>query len=890
MNHAMLAPGTPVGPFEIVALLGRGGMGEVYRARDTRLHRDVAIKVLPEAFTSHPARLERLEREARLLASLNHPNIASIYGLEEQGSLRALVLELVDGPTLADRLLRGPVAIEDALKLALQIAQALEAAHHRGVIHRDLKPSNIKLTADGQVKVLDFGLAKAFSSPSDDRQTEALAGPTETGAIVGTPAYMSPEQARGEAVGFHADIWAFGVVFYELLTGTSPFLQGSTAETLARVLDRQPDYTTLPANAPHTVRRLIRRCLEKDQRRRLQHIGDARLDLEEAIVSPAGEDTTVHGSIRSTPLRRHWTWIAAIVASTIVAAGAGWLLGRGVLPEPTRGTLRASMAFLERPREQPFGIRDIAISDDGTYVAYASLSRLWVHALDQKDGVAIGPLGDDPFFSPDGQWVGLFRADGVIKVPVGGGTATLIAPTSARAAGATWRRDGTIVFATSEGMFQVSANGGGVNPLVKPDRSRKESLYAWPQFLPGGQAVLFTIVSTDPDAKPQIALLNFESRAISTLLNGGSSARYVPTGHLVYASGTSLKAIGFDLASSAVRGDPVTLPDIEITTAVDNGAANFVVSDTGTLLFAPLFRERALRTLQWIDRRGKEEPMAVEPAAYAYPRVSPDGTRAAFERFIRGNRDIWILDLKRLTQTKLTDGPTEDMLPVWAPDGQRIWFASNRNGNHDIYSQAADGASEARVEFAAPGFQATQAFTPDGRRAIVYDRFQDQMVLNLDRPDHLEPLLNTASDERLGQISSDGKWLLYESDESGTRFEIMLRSFPDVSQRREKISVNGGRWPRWGPKGSNEVYYVSLDGGMMAASVTLTPTLTLGGVTKLFDWEKPPVERSGLPYDISPVDGRFLVTRLMAADPDGPTSISVVSNWFEQLRRQAPLK
>jgi len=882
----MLRSGTSLGSFEIVALIGRGGMGEVYRARDTRLHRDVAIKVLPEAFTSHPGRLERLEREARVLASLNHPNIASVFGLEENGSVRGIILELIEGPTLADRLLHGPVPVEEALRLALQIAQALEAAHLRGVIHRDLKPSNIKLTSDGQVKVLDFGLAKAFA-PGPDENATKVASPTETGVIVGTPAYMSPEQARGDPIGFQADIWSFGTVLYELLTDASPFLQGSTPETLARVLDRQPDFDALPPTTPVLVSRLIRRCLEKDPRRRLQHIGDARLDLEEAIANP--EIAGAVGTSAAAILRQRWLWLVAAAVATALAAGVtGLVIGQHWSPRATPGVLRASTLFLEGPAREPYGMRAIAISDDGTRVAYSSLTRLWVRALDQKDAVAIGPVGENPFFSPDGQSVGVFTAAGVFKVPVGGGPFTLIAPTSDRPAGAAWRADGTIVFATSEGLFQVSAKGGDVKPLIKPDRLRKEGMYAWPQFLPGGQALLFTIVSTEPGVPPQIARLDLGTLKSRTLLNGGSSARYVPSGHLVYASGPTLKAIAFDATAGVVRGDAVSVPDVEITTAADNGAATFAISDTGTLLFAPVFRQRPLSYLQWIDRHGKEERLAVEPSMYNYPRVSPDGTRVAVERFFKGNRDIWILDLKRLTQTQLTDGPTEDILPVWSPDGRRVWFASNRIGNHDVYSQAADGASDARGEFASPGFQALTSFTPDARTLVLYDRFQDVGLVNLDHPDHLEPLLHSEFDERLATISPDGKWIAYESDESGRQFEIILRSFPDVSTRREKISINGGRYPLWGPKGTNELYYVNLDGGMMAASVTLSPALRLGPVTKLFDWDKPPAARTGIPYDVSPLDGRFIFAKLTASEPGGPTNVSIVTNWFEQLRTLIP--
>ena len=878
----MLPAGSHLGPFEIVALLGRGGMGEVYRARDTRLHREVAIKVLPADLTSHPGRVERLEREARVLASLSHPNIAGIYGLEESGSVRALVLELVEGATLEDRLLHGAIPLGEALKLSHQIAQAVETAHAKGIVHRDLKPANIKVTAEGQIKVLDFGLAKAFTDSSDGLVT-AAAGPTQTGAIVGTPAYMSPEQARGEASGAQTDVWAFGVVLYEMLTGISPFLRHSVAETLASVLHSSPDLSSLPSHTPETLRRLLRRCLEKDPRQRAQHMGDVRLDLEDAQSSFSSGTTHPSAAIAVTS-RRQWRWMTATAAIAIVAGSAGWFLAQRSAPERASRPVRASISFLERPREEPYGIQQIAVSQDGRTLAYAAVSRLWIRELNRKDSIAIDVDGEDPFFSPDGQWVGAFTGVGVVKAPVRGGTPTLIAATSNRPAGATWRADGTIVFATSEGLFQVSASGGTATLLIKPDRGRKQSLNAWPQFMPGGQTVLFTIVPTDASGESRIALLDLKTLAYKTLLDGGTSARFVPPGYLVYASGSAIKAAAFEPDKGEVRGEPVSVQDIEVSTAADNGASNFAVSDNGTLVFASFSLGRSLRTLLWIDRHGKEEPLAIEAARYNYPRVSPDGTRVALERFTAGNRDIWILDLKRLTQIRLTDGPTEDMLPMWSPDGQRVWFSSNRTGDFDIYSQAADGASAPNVEFSSPEFQAAQSFSPDGKQVIVYERFQDTSVLDRDHRERLTPLLHTQFDDRLGQLSSDGKWMVYESDESGNQFEIMVRSFPDVNQRREKVSINGGRFPRWGPKGTNELYYVDMDGGMMAARVAFSPTLAIGSVTKLFDWEKPQAGRSGIPYDVSPIDGRFIVTKVTTAAPGGPANVSIVTNWIEELQ------
>jgi eukaryotic-like serine/threonine-protein kinase len=887
-----LQPGDRLGHYEILSAIGKGGMGEVWKARDTTLQREVAIKSLPEGFALESDRLARLEREATLLAGLNHPNIASIHGLEEHQGTRFLVLELVEGHTLADRLLRGPIPIEQSLKLALQIAEALEAAHEKGVIHRDLKPANIKVTPEGRVKVLDFGLAKALAPASGEGPTQT--GLTEAGLIMGTPAYMSPEQARGEAAGRQTDIWSFGVMLYELLTSTSPFGRPTTAETLARLLGTQPDYSVFPSDVPAGARHLVRRCLEKDQKRRLQHMGDVRIEVEDALATLG----IAAGQVSEGPERRRrsWLWAAGGIAIAALAALTGWFFAQRSVSAVPAGAVRLSIPFLERPMSQPFGAGHLAISGDGSRVAYASNNRLWIRRMDQKDPIAINVSGTNPFFSPDGAWLGLFRESGLIKVPVDGGSPTLIAMTSDRPGGATWRADGTIVFATTEGLFQVSADGGESRLLVSPDRARKERLYAWPQFMPDGQSILFTLLQEDSRDGGQIALLDLKTLERKILLTGGSSARYVPTGHLLYASGPVLKAIGFDLDKGQVHGEPVSLPEIEIATAADNGASNFAISTTGTLIFTPAAMANTvapdlrldLRTLVWIDRQGKEEPLAIEPGRYAYPRISPDGTRVALDIGGGGNRDIWILDLQRLSLTQLTNGPTEDMVPVWSVDGRRIFFASDRTGNHDVYSQAADGATGARVEYAAPGFQAPLSFTPDGTQLIVNELFTDAGILTLARPDRLESLLHSEADERLPYVSPDGNGIVYESDESGQQFEIFLRPFPDVSGGRAKISINGGRYPLWGPKGSGELYYVNLDGDMMAASVTLSPSLKLGKVTKLFNWQKPPNGRSAMVYDVSKVDGRFLVTKPVAQTPDGPTYVSVVLNWTEELRQRVP--
>jgi serine/threonine-protein kinase len=407
--------------------------------------------------------------------------------------------------------------------------------------------------------------------------------------------------------------------------------------------------------------------------------------------------------------------------------------------------------------------------------------------------------------------------------------------------------------------------------------------------MPDGQSLLFTILKDESIDEAQIALLDVNTFEVRHVLTGGTDAHYTSTGHLIYASGQTLKAIAFTADTQQTAGDPIAIPDMSIATTSDSGAAEFAVSKTGTLLFiTPNALGRRLRTLSWVDRQGKEEPLAIAPGSRADPRISPDGTRVALD--IRGaSRDIWIWNLQRASLTKLTSGPTEDFLPVWSRDSRRVFFSSDRTGNIDLYSQAADGASKERVEFAGPGAQFPTSFTPDGTQLIVGENFGDVSVLNLARPDRIEPLLHGEFVARLGSVSPDGNWIAYESDESGGRFEIFLRPFPDPSGRREKVSIEGGRFPVWGPKGSNELFFVDLDGGVMAASVTLSPSLSLGRVTRLFEWEKPPSGSSGTPYDVSPVDGRFLFEKPVTDGAGGVINISVVLNWTEELKRLVPI-
>jgi protein kinase-like protein/WD40 repeat protein len=867
--------GAQISHFEILSMLGRGGMGEVWRARDTRLRRDVAIKTLPPEFATDADRVARLEREATLLASLNHPHIAAIYGFEETELGRFMVLELVDGETLADRLRSGPMPIDEALDVAVQIAEALEAAHEKGVIHRDLKPANIKLGLDGAVKVLDFGLAKDVIGHAGEPTLTALH--TMHGVVMGTPAYMSPEQARGETTTRQTDIWSFGVILFEMLTGTSPFQADTTAETLANVLRAAPNYSLLPAGVSPRVLRVLRRCLQNARRERLQAIGDARLEIEDARDADAQEGP------RRPSARLRWP-LGAVVALSLVALGvlAAHLTGHAT--SSASATVHLSIPRLDAPAFQPYGLRHVAISEDGSTIAYAALSGMWVRRLGEEAAVQIKEPALDPFFSPDGHWVGFFNG-GVRKVSSGGGTSQLLVPNiTARPTGAVWMPDGTIVFATAVGLYRVSDSGGAPELLASPDRTHDERVFAWPAIL-DRDTLLITVITGGAARSAHIATFDLRTRALRYVLTGGGSARYLPSGHMIFAANGALNAVAFDSRARATRGAPIALPGTQIGTTDDFASAEFAVSPTGTLVSLPP-RPPTDSTVVWVDRQGHEEKVELPLGPYGYPRVSPDGTRIALG-WQSADRDIWVWDLGRRTLARVTDDPAEDTLPLWSLDGRRIFFTSNREGEFHIYSTAADGASAPRLEFAGPKFDAPNSFTPDGTQLVTFEDFSNLDVVDL-ASGTARPLLHGDVVQSLGALSPDGRWIAYESwDPTRTRADIYVRPFPDVMSRREKISIAGGRYPVWARNGSAELYYVDLDGYVTAAAVATSPELRLGAVTRLFAWEKPPPNISGLFYDVSPTDGRFLMVKPTARPADASVDLSVTLNWLAEVERLA---
>ena len=899
-----LSAGTRLGPYEMLSPLGAGGMGEVYRAWDTKLDRAVAIKILPEAFAADTERIARFQREAKTLASLNHLNIAHIHGLEESNGVRALVMELVDGEDLAERIARGAIPVAEALPIAKQMADALEAAHEQGVIHRDLKPANIRVRPDGTVKVLDFGLAKALeptgvASPSVS-QSPTITTPamTQAGIILGTAAYMSPEQARGKPVDKRADIWAFGCVLYEMLTGQRAFDGESVSETLARVIEREPDWTKLPAALSPALRTYIRRCLQKDPRQRVQAIGDVRLALEGAFET-AVPQTAAPGDVAQ------WRRVALVGVAAIIASGAiigtlVWFTARRAEPVPPRVSRLQVTPAGAAALSISWNDRDLAITPDGSRLIYTGNqgTQIFVRALDALAPVAVftGSVSG-LFVSPDGQWIG-FR-DGLSmlkKVAVAGGPAvTLATMDTAGYSGATWGPDDTIIVATNSvdtGLQRVSAAGGPLTVLTRPDRAQGEGDHFWPEMLPGGRAVLFTITSlTGGLDAAQVAVLDLQTGARRILVRGGSHAHYVSTGHLVYAVAGTLRAVPFDLARLETRGTPVTVvPDV-VTTV--NGGMNAVVAADGTLAYVLGTVEGTPRTLVWVDRQGHETPIPAPPRPYLLPALSPDGTRVAV--FVNDQqRDLWLWDLRRTTLTRLTSTAGVDVVQVWTPDSRRLIFTSERAGVRNLFWQAADGAGAAERLTESPDTQYPTGVSPDGRRLIFTDESpttaNDLMAIELDATRRVTPLVQSAFNEQNGTVSPDGRWLAYEANDSG-RFEIYVRPFPEVNSGRWQVSTTGGTRPIWARSGQ-ELVYVSPTGALMGVGVArgpswaaTTPTLVVkeGYFTNLNWW--------GRSYDISPDGQRFLMIKEGgAAATAAPASIIVVQHWVEELKRLVPTK
>jgi Tol biopolymer transport system component len=914
-----LAAGTRLGSYEVVSPLGAGGMGEVYRARDAKLGRDVALKILPDTFASDPERLARFEREAKTLASLNHPNIAHIYGFEEGPDVasgfsrtRALVMELVEGEDLSQRIARGPIPIDEALPIARQIAAALEAAHEQGIIHRDLKPANIKLRPDGTIKVLDFGLAKAVDpagAASSSGATITSPAMSMQGLIIGTAAYMSPEQTRGKAVDRRADIWAFGVVCYEMLTGRRAFEGEEISDVLAAVLRQDIDWNVLPANTPLPITRLLERCLDRDPKQRLRDIGEARVTIDRAI-SGAPAVAASAGKVDSPrpAWRRAMPAAAVVVASALTGLGV-WALTRPA-PVPPVPVQRHPLVLAGPATYVGETGGGLAVSPDGTLLVYpvqeGGKRLLHLRALEQLEAQLIpGTDGAyNPFFSPDGQWIGFFtNPEGKLKkVAVRGGPALTLSETGVPLGA--WLADDTIVFTRQESggwsLMRVPAAGGSAVTLTTPDAANREIRHGFPEPLPGGNAILFSIAIGSiifDDAR--IAVLSLATGKYHTVIEQGYNARYVPTGHLVYMLNGNLMAVPFDATRLQTTGPPVPVAE-GVRGRSSTGEAGFAVSRTGFLVYAPgATVSIALRGLVWVDRSGREEPLGAPARSYRTPRLSPDGTRVALEIADLEN-DIWVWDLERKNLTRLTFDPKSDHSPVWSSDGSRVFFASLRAGTvANIYVQAADGTGQAeRLQDAATD-SIPQALSPDGKLLLYRENgLKTRLDISTLRLDDrtATPLIATPFAEQNPEISPDGRWIAYQSNESGTG-EVYVRPFPDVDSGRWQVSAGGGSRPLWARSGRELFYVIANPNGtgarMMAVPIQGGATFKAGNPQELFEGRYiATAAAAGRTFDVSADGNKFLMIRDTSdalTAPSGPSLVFVL-NWFDELRRLAPTR
>jgi serine/threonine protein kinase len=850
--------GTKLGTYKVTSQIGAGGMGEVYQAHDSKLGRDVAIKVLPEQFARDPERLARFQREAKLLAALNHPNIATIHGLEQSGDTHYLVMELVPGETLRERITReGPLPVQEALTIARQIAEALEAAHgsEKAIIHRDLKPANVKVTPEGRVKVLDFGLAKAFSphaATEDPSNSPTLSmNPTMQGVIMGTAAYMSPEQARGRAVTMATDIFAFGAVLYEMLTGRQAFQGEDASLMLAAVMKSEPDWERLPSDLPPAVRTYLQRCLRKEIRQRVQAIGDMRLAMEGAFDLPIG-------SPRQAPTP--------------------------VLPV-TRMVINPPLGVQLTRLEQPA----VAISPDGSHIAYVgmrdNIGQIYLRPMNRFDAWPIaGTEGAiNPFFSPDGQWLGFWAGAKFRKVLVSGGAALDVARAASSPRGASWGSRGIIVFAPVEAgtLQQILAAGGTPQPATTLEQG--DVSHRWPEFLPDGHTVLF---ATGLGTPSQLAVQSIRTGDRRNLGLQGSSPRYLSSGHLIYAQLGALMAVPFDVQRLEVTGTPVPVVQGLVQSSA-YGDAQYAVSAHGTLVYVPGGIDAGEKALVWVDRQGVEQAVAAPARPYRYPKLSPDGQRVAVT-IEESESHIWLYDLSRNTLTRLTFGGSPNLMGAWMPDGMRIVFGSNVAGTFNIFWQPADGSGPAERLGGSENITVPCTLSPDGQ-AISYVEVRPDTgygigVLRLsDSGPEMQSFLRPRFTEGAPVFSPDGRWLAYVSDESG-RIEVYVQPYPGHGGKWQ-ISTEGGTEPVWNPNG-RELFYRSGD-KMMVVEVTTQGAFSAGRPQMLFEATYQHTPGTFPNYDVAPDGQRFLMLKASEQE-QAAAQINVVQNWFEELKQRVP--
>jgi Tol biopolymer transport system component len=869
-----LSAGTRLGPYEILSLLGAGGMGEVYRAKDTKLHRDVAIKVLPSEVAADPDRRARFDREAQVLASLNHPNIAHIHGVDDSPGTPALIMELVEGPTLADRIAKGPIPLDEALPIAKQIAAALEAAHECGIVHRDLKPANIKVRSDGTVKVLDFGLAKAIDDAPDRDLTHSptiTVRGTRAGVLMGTAAYMSPQQARGESVDGQADIWAFGCVLFEMIAARRAFSGQTASDVVAAVLERQPDWSVLPAAIPANIRHLLARCLQKDPKRRWRDIGDVRIELEHPDAGrPAGETTAP----ASTRIRERIAWVAAVML--IGAAGA--LAALMLRKTPGAPEVRFDVSF---PHDVPTDFAQIAVSPDGQQIvaalSFAGLQPLWLRPLRSTTGRTLpGTEGAIfPFWSPDGESIGFFADNKLKRITVEGLAVEILAPARVGRGGA-WLADGTILFAPEPTgpLYRVPATGG--EPVMVTHLQQGQNDHRAPLILPDGQHMLY--YSRGSQQVRGVWVARIDGTESKRLLDADAAAVYA-SGHLLFVRQNELFAQPFDAARLTTSGAPFRVVD---RVAVNPGVslASLSASASGAIAYSGgTFRRTQLA---WFDRSGKrlESFGPADLNSLANPALSPDGRQVAFSRVMGGNWDIWLSDLQGAMR-RFTSSIQLEFSPVWSADGRQIIFQS---ANSNLNAQSVnDGAPDRSVLKGVPEMQYPNDVSPDGR-TLLYTRSTNTLAggsvdlwsLSLVGDPAPRPFVQTAFNERDGQFSPDGKWVAYQSDESG-HSEVYLQPFPGPGERIQ-VSTGAGQQVRWGRGSGAELFFIGGGQQLMSAPVTFTARgATVGNAVPLFRMEFDANFLTRQQYAVSPDDQRFLVNAV--TDVVDPSSMTVILNW-----------